>query len=103
MAIPTGSHPATEQGRTIYESAESFASQKYDYIVVGGGTAGLVIAARLTVIEAGKNKLGDSQVDIPGLLLTMLNDPEYDWCYKTTPQVFILRNASHTHMWIDLM
>ena len=78
-----------------FESATSFCSRSYDYIIVGGGTAGLVIASRLTedptvtvgVIEAGKSKLDDPQVDVPGMLLTMLNDPEYDWCFRTTPQV----------------
>lgn len=67
--------PASESAiSNIFESPEAFAARKYDYVIVGGGTAGLVIAARLTenadvtvgVIEAGKNKLGDTRVDIPG-------------------------------------
>jgi len=29
-------------------SIEDFVSRDYDYVVVGGGTAGLVVAARLT-------------------------------------------------------
>ena len=44
---------------------EEFCDQKYDYLVVGGGTAGLCVAARLTenpdvtvgVIEAGANRM----------------------------------------------
>ena len=51
---------------TIYE----FTSQAYDFVVVGGGTAGLVVAARLTenpdvkvgVIEAGENLMNDKNV-----------------------------------------
>ncbi|KAF9629082.1 putative aryl-alcohol dehydrogenase protein [Lasiodiplodia theobromae] len=74
--------------------AASFLSQSYDYIIIGGGTAGLVLAARLTedpnvtvgVLEAGKNALGDPLVDTPALFLQMLGNPEYDWCMKTTPQ-----------------
>lgn len=44
-------------------SVQEFTEQKYDYVVVGGGTAGLCVAARLTenpdvkvgVIEAGQD------------------------------------------------
>lgn len=76
-------------------SAEEFSKQEFDYIICGGGTAGLCIAARLTenpdvtvgVIEAGKNKLGDMMVDVPALFIQMLGNPEYDWNYKTVPQV----------------
>lgn len=79
----------------LAESAEDFLSHKYDYIIVGGGTAGLVVAARLTenpdvtvgVLEAGKNRLGDMLIDCPGLFLQMFNDTQYDWAFKTEPQV----------------
>lgn len=76
-------------------SAEDFLSHKYDYVIVGGGTAGLVVAARLTenenvtvgVLEAGKNQLGNMLVDCPAMFLQMFNDPEYDWAFRTEPQV----------------
>ena len=79
----------------LSESVEEFLSHKYDYIIVGGGTAGLVVAARLTeksdvtvgVLEAGKNRLGDMLIDCPGLFLQMFNDPQYDWAFRTEPQV----------------
>lgn len=74
----------------------------YDYIVVGGGTAGLTIASRLAedpsltvaVIEAG----GFYEVDngnlsvIPALAVFFTgSDPKntqplIDWGFKTTPQ-----------------
>ena len=57
----------------ICASAHEFLNHKYDFVIVGGGTAGLTIAARLTenpdvhvgVLEAGPNKLGDVLVDTP--------------------------------------
>ncbi len=74
---------------------ENFLEQEYDFVIVGGGTAGLTIAARLTenpswkvgVIEAGKEKLGDMFVDTPAMFPQMLGNPEYDWKFATVPQV----------------
>lgn len=41
--MPTENHlPA------LTATAEAFLGHKYEYIIVGGGTAGLVVAARLT-------------------------------------------------------
>lgn len=73
----------------------------YDYIVVGGGTAGLVVATRLTedpdvrvlVVEAGKDKSSDPLVLTPGLGTSTVGNPEYDWAFRSAPQVRFL--ASH--------
>ena len=78
----------------ICSTADEFLEHEYDFVIVGGGTAGLVVAARLTenpdvtvgVIEAGKNKLGDMFVDTPALFLQMLGNADYDWKFYTTPQ-----------------
>ena len=75
-------------------TAEEFAAQKFDFIVVGGGTAGCVIAARLTedsnvtvgVIEAGENRLDDKNVLTPSLYPTLIGRKEYDWCMSSVPQ-----------------
>jgi choline dehydrogenase-like flavoprotein len=71
------------------------AEGEYDFIIVGGGTAGLVVANRLTedpetrvlVIEAGADRLTDPKITIPGLATTLYDDPQYDWTFSTAPQV----------------
>lgn len=68
---------------------------EFDYVIVGGGTAGLVLAARLTedptlqvaVIEAGKSRLGDENVESSAGMGNLLHNPEYDWMYESIPQV----------------
>jgi choline dehydrogenase len=58
----------------LSDSPEEFASKKYDFVIIGGGTAGLTLAARLTedrnitvgVIEAGQNRLADPNILVPG-------------------------------------
>ncbi|KAJ7064426.1 GMC oxidoreductase-domain-containing protein [Mycena belliarum] len=68
----------------------------FDFVIVGGGTAGLALAGRLAewtnitvaVIEAG----GDGtdvrdQITVPGMsYLNGLTKTAYDWAYSTTPQ-----------------
>lgn len=66
----------------------------YDYIIVGGGTAGLVLAARLSqdrkktvlVLEAGDDASADPRVVTPALWPTLLDTPA-NWAYRTVPQV----------------
>jgi choline dehydrogenase len=79
-------------------SVEDFISKSYDYIICGGGTAGLVIAARLTedanvtvgVLEAGGNGLNDLLIDAPALFLQLYGKSQYDWNYRSVPQVCFL-------------
>ena len=76
-------------------SASDFAKQSYDYVICGGGTAGLVVAARLSedpnvtvaVLEAGGSVLDDVLVDCPSLFFQTYGNPKYDWNYMTVPQV----------------
>ncbi|KAK2038780.1 alcohol oxidase [Colletotrichum somersetense] len=66
----------------------------FDYIIVGGGTAGLVLASRLSedddvrvlVVEAGADKSTDPLVLTPGLVAGLYGKEEYDWNFTSVPQ-----------------
>lgn len=86
---------AAHPSRSAICSLDDFLQVNYDYVVVGGGTAGLAVAARLSedpnvnvgVIEAGKDQTQNELVRTPALFTGMLGLPEYDWMMNTTPQV----------------
>ncbi|KAK8102110.1 hypothetical protein PG984_015256 [Apiospora sp. TS-2023a] len=66
----------------------------FNYIIVGGGTAGMVVATRLSedpsvtvlVLEAGADKSSDPAVLTPALFSTQIGKPEYDWMFRSTRQ-----------------
>jgi choline dehydrogenase-like flavoprotein len=68
--------------------------EEYDFIVIGGGTSGLVVAARLTknpeisvlILEAGGNYLQDPRVQVPAGWRSLIGS-DADWGFKTSPQV----------------
>jgi choline dehydrogenase-like flavoprotein len=65
-----------------------------DYIIVGGGTSGLVLAARLSenpelqiiVLDAGPDRTSDVRVSDPNAWHS-LSGTDLDWQTKTVPQV----------------
>ena len=65
---------------------------EFDYIIVGAGTAGCVIAARLAedrdvivaVVEAG-GRDASPIISIPGANVITGSKPEYNWNYRTEP------------------
>ncbi|KAJ7131768.1 alcohol oxidase [Mycena crocata] len=68
----------------------------FDYLIIGGGTSGLVLAARLVedpairvcVLEAGQDVSAQTDIMVPGLAFENIsgNKPDIDWGFKTTPQ-----------------
>ena len=64
---------------------------RYDFIVVGGGSAGAIVAARLSedltcqvaLIEAG-DRPPESEL-MPVACASFQNDPETDWMYTADP------------------
>ena len=72
---------------------EAFLRHEFSHVVIGGGTAGLVVAARLSenpaltvgIIEAGPVALDEPTINVPGRLGETLFT-KYDWQFKTTPQ-----------------
>ncbi|ETS74689.1 hypothetical protein PFICI_13173 [Pestalotiopsis fici W106-1] len=68
-------------------------TSSFDYVIVGGGLAGLVLAARLSedanievfVIEAGEDQTADPRVTIPGMWPTLIRS-ESAWNFSTVPQ-----------------
>ncbi|KIV86322.1 hypothetical protein PV11_01939 [Exophiala sideris] len=72
---------------------QEFSETTWDYIIVGGGTAGLVVASRLSedsnvkvgVIEAGGPVFDDPRVTVPGRMGQTIGT-EHDWAFETIPQ-----------------
>ena len=64
----------------------SIANEGVDFIIVGRGIAGLVLANRFTAdpevsvlfIEAGSDRLEDPKMKTLRLVTTLFNDPSYD-------------------------
>ncbi|HKZ69348.1 MAG TPA: GMC family oxidoreductase N-terminal domain-containing protein, partial [Anaerolineales bacterium] len=79
--------------------------QQFDFIIVGGGSAGCVLANRLSaqtdcrvlVLEAGRpDYWWDIFVHMPAALTYPIGSPFYDWRYQSEPEPFMHnRRISH--------
>jgi choline dehydrogenase len=74
------------------------ASPQFDYIIVGGGSAGSVLANRLTedshtrvlVLEAGRMDWRiDAFIHMPAALTFPIGSRFYDWQYESEPEPFM--------------
>jgi choline dehydrogenase len=73
-------------------------STHYDYVIVGGGSAGCVLANRLSadpstsvlVLEAGRpDSLWDVYIHMPAALSFPIGNKHYDWQYESEPEPFM--------------
>ena len=71
-------------------------SKNFDYIIIGAGSAGCVLANRLSkdtkttvcILESGP-KSNTWKVDMPSALLYTMHDPKYNWKYYSEPEPFL--------------
>lgn len=76
------------------KSSSTLIKNKFDYIIVGGGSAGCVLADTLSengkntvlLLEAGKPSTFYPWFHIPVGYLFTIDNPRSDWCYKTIPE-----------------
>ncbi|MPY84112.1 MAG: choline dehydrogenase, partial [Actinophytocola sp.] len=73
-------------------------TEKYDYVIVGGGSAGCVLANRLSadpntsvlVLEAGRpDWIWDPLIHMPAALTMVIGNPLYDWRYESEPEPYM--------------
>ena len=84
--------PSPRQATWIRDRSVSDAGT-FDYVIAGGGTAGCVLAARLSedpdvtvcLVEAGPSDVGDANI-LPLSEWMHLLDSGYDWDYPVEPQ-----------------
>ncbi|KAF9528787.1 GMC oxidoreductase [Crepidotus variabilis] len=85
-------------------SLQEVVQKSFDYIVIGGGTAGLALAGRLSeeptvsvlVLEAGQANLDDPKIVMPAQFGQTFGNPQYDWAFNTVKQK---HTNNKIHLW----
>ncbi|SNX86469.1 related to Glucose oxidase [Melanopsichium pennsylvanicum] len=98
-SLPFGTIPSVDYSlfkRSLTTTPTTLSTKTYDYVIVGGGLAGLVVANRLSanpnvtvaVIEAGASGYSDNQkFVVPAAnLYDSSVATQYDWQWTTSPQ-----------------
>ena len=70
--------------------------QHYDYLIVGAGSAGCVLANRLSaqsnntvaIFESGSDS-NSWKVNMPSALLYTMHDPKMNWKYYSEPEPYL--------------
>ncbi|KZP25967.1 GMC oxidoreductase [Athelia psychrophila] len=80
----------------VTSDASAFVEKAYDYVIIGGGTAGLALASRLSdnpnitigVLEAGQDRSDDPTIRLAGgwLVSAFVPGAEFHWPFETTEQ-----------------
>ena len=82
---------------------QDLANEKFDYVIVGAGSAGCVLADRLTA--DGQNRVllleyGGSDrsifIQMPSALSIPMNMGKYNWFYHTEPEPHLDGRRMHT-------
>src|ERR1700727_17242 len=84
-------------------SESILAEQQFDYVIVGAGSAGCVLADRLSadgrnrvlLLEYGGND-GSIYIQMPSALSIPMNMPKYNWFYHSEPEPHLNGRRMHT-------
>ena len=96
LSNPSSSDFCTSRKFSTYQPSKNEEKKKYDYVIVGAGSAGCVLANRLTedgsasvlVLEAGPPD-ETWKIHMPAALMYNLCDDQYNWYYHTEPEPYM--------------